>query len=69
MNYSEMQWPYLKERYEQVVSDYIKAKPNSLDDSENVLRARLKGLGYRGAELESEVKLAIWQRMEYVSKR
>lgn len=50
---SESLWRANKERQDQCVQDYL----NGID-SEDVLRARLYGLGLRGDYLESEMRFA-----------
>jgi hypothetical protein len=65
--YSESSWAYLKERYAQVISDYVNQV--SQFDSEDVLRARLHGLGYRGADLQTEINLANMTKAEKEKQR
>lgn len=55
---SESLWPDKKERIARYVEDYIKAAPRTIDASEDVLTARLFGLGLRGQDLYLEVHKA-----------
>lgn len=64
MTVSESKWPELRDRYQQIMDDYVNARPFSIDDSEIVFSARLFGLGYRGDELRTEIWLANTLKME-----
>lgn len=56
---SESPWPDLKDKKQLILDQYINATPHSVDDSEDVLRARLFGLGYRlKSSVDTEVNLA-----------
>jgi hypothetical protein len=55
---SESLWSDKKERIARYVEDYIKAAPRTIDASEDVLTARLFGLGLRGQDLYLEVHKA-----------
>jgi hypothetical protein len=66
---SEPQWPETHERIEQVIKDFIAAKPLSVDDSEHVLSARLFGLGLRGSDLRSEVNRTVTEKLALERKQ
>lgn len=65
---SEPTWQDRRERIEQAVKDFVEAKPLSIDDSVDVLTARLFGLRLRGTVLKTEVRLAEMQKIEYRAK-
>ena len=56
-------WHAKKERQDAFIQAYLDAKPHSIDDSEDVLRARLFGLGLRGDYLAAEVRQAVGRRL------
>jgi hypothetical protein len=62
---SESTWLDRKERIEQTISDFVGAKRLSIDDSVDVLSARLFGLGLRGQDLKTEVRLAEMEKIQY----
>lgn len=55
---SEPTWQEREERQKQVIKDYIEAKHNEIDDSVDVLRARLFALGMRGEDLRLYLQVA-----------
>lgn len=62
---SESPWPDLKDKKQLILDQYINAAPHSVDDSEDVLRARLFGLGYRlKSSVDTEVNLANMAKRE-----
>lgn len=64
---SEPIWPERDERIKIAVQQFVAAKPRDIDDSEDVLRARLFGYGLRGQDLQSEfnhARLAKFERLK-----
>jgi hypothetical protein len=61
---SEPIWREKQERVEQAIKDFIEAERHSVDDSEDVLRARLFGFGLRGEDLHLEVHRACLAKLE-----
>lgn len=57
-------WPECDARIKQAVVDFVTAKPREIDDSEDVLTARLFGLGLRGQDLRAEVYAAVVAKQE-----
>ena len=57
-------WPEQDERRALCVKQFIEARPNDIDDSEDVLRARLFALGMRGHDLQMQVYAAKIDRHE-----
>lgn len=57
--------PYweLKERREAAINDFVNASPDTVDDSDAVLRARLFGYRLRGQDLDHAVRRAQEQQL------
>jgi hypothetical protein len=66
---AESLWLEKRERIEQCCKDFIEAKPLSIDDSIDVLRARLFGLGLRGQDLDITVRKANTDKFERKQQR
>lgn len=56
---AESDYELKKDRYRRAVDDFISDRDNM-----NVFRARLHGIGYRGAEITTEVDLALMTKAE-----
>lgn len=52
---SEPVWREIQERVKIAVQQFIEATPQQINDSEDVLKARLFGYGLRGSDLDVEV--------------
>jgi hypothetical protein len=61
---SEPTWPERDDRIKIAVQQFVKAKSREVDDSEDVLKARLFGLGLRGQDLELEFSRAKTKKFE-----
>jgi len=61
---AEPLWPERHARVAQAIREFVEAAPRSIDDSEDVLSARLFGLGLRGQDLYLEVHHAALQKFE-----
>jgi hypothetical protein len=66
---SESREPERTERIKQCILEFVEAKRDrsgkySIGNTESVLQARLFGLGLRGEELRTEVRLAKIERFE-----
>jgi hypothetical protein len=62
---AESMWLARKERVDEAVRDFVKAARGSVDDSVDVLSARLFGAGLRGQDLKSQVRLAEMEKSEH----
>lgn len=61
---AEMIWPERDERIRICVQQFVEASPRDIDDSEDVLKARLFGLGLRGQDLQLEFRNACLVKFE-----
>lgn len=61
---AESREPERTERIAQSVKEFIEARPLTINDSEDVLRARLFSLGLRGTDLSLEVSRAKMKKFE-----
>ena len=61
---AESTWLETRERIQQCVKDFVDARFRDIDDSEDILSARLFGLGLRGQDLKSEVYRAAELKFE-----
>lgn len=61
---AEELWRDHKERYARYVRDFVNAERGSIDESVHVLNARLSGLGFKGADLRTEITMAILAQKE-----
>lgn len=61
---SEPIWPERDERIEIAVRQFVEAKPREVDDSSDVLSARLFGYGLRGQDLRSKMYDAVAAKQE-----
>lgn len=66
---SEPTWRDIQERAERVIKEFVEAKHFSVDDSADVLRARLFAYGLRGDDLKSAVRLAEEKKREYRTRQ
>ena len=57
-------WPERDERAKIAVRQFVEASPRDIDDSEDVLSARLFGLGLRGGDLRLEMRQAKLTKFE-----
>lgn len=62
---SEPTWQDRDERIKIAVRDYVEAKPRTIDDSVDVLEARLFALGMRGQDLHTEAYAAQVRKEEH----
>ena len=65
---SKIMYQFLKERHAKYVADFVNAEPGTVDDSLEVLQARLFGLGFRRSELQAEMQLAVAAKKEKQTK-
>jgi hypothetical protein len=61
---SESTWLEKKERVQLACTDFINARFRDIDDSEDILTARLFALGLRGSDLKEEVYRAAMLKFE-----
>ncbi len=61
---AESTWLETRERIQQASQDFINARFRDIDDSEDILAARLFALGLRGQDLKAEVYRAAALKFE-----
>jgi hypothetical protein len=61
---AESTWLETRERIQQAVKNFVEARFRDIDDSEDILSARLFALGLRGQDLKAEVYRAATLKFE-----